>query len=46
MNRNNFKTAFPGTRRGIVRVFIKRTTQEDSAQLQFHFPIEEPQKDD
>lgn len=45
MKRNNINTIFPGTRKGIVRVFIKRAAQEDSAQLHFHFPYEEPQKD-
>jgi hypothetical protein len=38
MNRNDIKTAFPGAKKGIVRVFIKRTAREDSAQLHFHFP--------
>lgn len=45
MNRNDIKTAFPGAKKGIVRVFIKRTAREDSAQLHFHFPIDEPEQD-
>jgi len=45
MDQKQDKAPFPGTRKGIVRVFIKRTQQEDSAQLHFHFYHEEPEQD-
>lgn len=41
MGQKQDKAPFPGTKKGIIRVFIKRTTQEDSAQLHFHFHDEE-----
>ncbi|MCM3585554.1 hypothetical protein M3182_07305 [Mesobacillus maritimus] len=39
------KDLFPGQKNGLIRVFIKRSEQEESSQLHFYLFDDEPKDD-
>jgi len=45
MEQKQDKELFPGQKKGLIRVFIKRSEQEESSQLSFYLFDDEPNDD-
>ena len=42
MEQNQDKDLFPGQKKGLIRIYIKQTEREESAQLRFYLFDDEP----